>query len=118
MVDNFVRRFKVDRVIDGDTVEGTIDFGFHHKWSRVVIRLAGINTPEKGQKGYLDATLHLKHLVSKNADNVVNLLVENYQDKTFGRFIGQLYVVDDASKSVIDINQEMLDSGHAVPYMK
>lgn len=114
MVDNFVRRFTVTRVIDGDTVEGTIDFGFHVKQENVRVRLLGINTPETYQKGYEEAKLHLKDLVTRGQ---VHLHVPNYDKKTFDRLLGMLYVVDRETQRLININQDLLDEGFAVPYM-
>jgi micrococcal nuclease len=116
MVDNFVRRYKVDRVIDGDTVEGTLDFGFHVKREKVKVRLLGIDTPERGMKGFDEATLFLKSLIGKDYNYTVHLHVPNYDRKTFDRFLGILYVVDE-HQQVININQEMLDNGYAVPYL-
>jgi micrococcal nuclease len=117
MIDQFVRRFTITKVIDGDTVEGTVDYGFHQKGERVKVRLLDINTPERGQKGYEDATLYLKSLISKDLENTVHLHIPNYSAKTFDRYLGVLYVVDSETQQVTNINQEMLDSGHAVPYL-
>ena len=36
---------KLDRVVDGDTVDATVDLGFD-TWKFIRIRLVGINTPE------------------------------------------------------------------------
>ena len=35
----------VDRVVDGDTIDVTIDLGFK-TWKKVRVRMEGINTPE------------------------------------------------------------------------
>lgn len=115
MIDNFVRRFQVTRVVDGDTLVGTVDLGFHTKWEEVTIRLLGIDTPERGQEGYHEATEYLSSLVQRGK---CHLLVTNYDKKTFGRYLGQLTVVDDETQQEININQEMLDKGFAVPFMQ
>jgi endonuclease YncB( thermonuclease family) len=46
---------KVSRVIDGDT--------FQLSRPLVKIRVCGIDTPEKGQRGYLDATRYVQALM-------------------------------------------------------
>lgn len=45
----------VKRWIDGDTVDLDVDLGFK-VWSGQRFRLAGINTPEKGEVGCQEAT--------------------------------------------------------------
>lgn len=48
---------RVVRWVDGDTVEADVDLGFT-VWVRVRFRLYGIDTPERGQPGYDEATMH------------------------------------------------------------
>lgn len=48
-MDTYWRRARIERVIDGDTVEATIDLGFHLT-ARYRLRLLGIDTPELSAK--------------------------------------------------------------------
>ena len=41
----YIYNAKLGRVVDGDTVDATVDLGFD-TWKKVRIRLVGINTPE------------------------------------------------------------------------
>ena len=41
----------VDRVVDGDTVDFIVDLGFSVK-IKIRTRLAGVDTPERGQKDF------------------------------------------------------------------
>ena len=56
-------RFSVfsDRVIDGDTFV----------MDRTKIRIWGVDTPERDQFGYAQATDHLRHIIDKNELNCV-----------------------------------------------
>lgn len=80
---------EVARVIDGDTVEMT---------SGEVVRLAGIDTPEKGQCGFTEASDALADLV---LDKSVTVVVAGEDDK-YGRTIAYLDVDDkDAGKELL-----------------
>ena len=48
---------KVKKIIDGDTLQLE---------NKKFIRLAGIDTPEKGKKGYLQAKDDLKRIIGKS----------------------------------------------------
>ena len=41
----YIYNAKLDRVVDGDTVDALVDLGFD-TWKKVRIRLVGINAPE------------------------------------------------------------------------
>ena len=41
----YIYNAKLDRVVDGDTVDATVDLGFD-TWKHIRVRLVGINTPE------------------------------------------------------------------------
>ena len=43
--DAFVYHADLERVIDGDTIDVTIDLGFNVKLHKQRVRLAGIDTP-------------------------------------------------------------------------
>lgn len=104
----------VDRVVDGDTIDISIDLGFDlTKKERV--RLAGIDTPEKRTKdlaekkmGYQATEFLEMHLMEAK-----NLTVRTEKDGKFGRMLGWLYKTDEDTQS---INQLMIDKGYAWPY--
>lgn len=45
----------IDKVVDGDTVDAQVDMGFF-SFTKERFRLARINTPERGQPGFDEAT--------------------------------------------------------------
>ena len=104
----------VDRVVDGDTIDISIDLGFDlTKKERV--RLAGIDTPEKRTKdskekemGYQATEFLEMHLME-----ATKLTVRTEKDGKFGRMLGWLYKTD---KDTTSINQIMIDKGYAWAY--
>ena len=104
----------VDRVVDGDTIDISIDLGFDlTKKERV--RLAGIDTPEKRTKdskekemGYQATEFLEMHLME-----ATKLTVRTEKDGKFGRMLGWLYKTDEDTTS---INQIMIDKGYAWSY--
>ena len=105
-------RLNVSRVIDGDTFEGRLDNGGNpgvNPWAieltRIVIRISGIDAPERGQFYGDVATLHLHWLISGKA---VGLKLK--QRDSYGRWIATAYL-DGA-----DIAEELLQQGLAWHY--
>jgi len=104
----------LDRIVDGDTIDISIDLGFDlTKKERV--RLAGIDTPEKRTKnpkekemGYQATEFLEMHLME-----ATNLTVKTEKDGKFGRMLGWLYKSEEDTMS---INQIMIDKGYAWPY--
>ena len=104
----------VDRIVDGDTIDISIDLGFDlTKKERV--RLAGIDTPEKRTKnqkekemGYQATEFLEMHLMEAK-----KLTVKTEKEGKFGRMLGWLYKSDEDTMS---INQIMIDKGYAWAY--
>lgn len=84
----------LDRVIDGDTVDATIDLGFD-TWKKTRIRFYGINTPEsrtrdlEEKKRGLAAKDRLIEILKANDDKFV---LKSYGVGIYGRCLGELYV--------------------------
>ena len=104
----------VDRVVDGDTIDISIDLGFDlTKKERV--RLAGIDTPEKRTKdqkekemGYQATEFLEMHLMEAK-----KLTVKTEKEGKFGRMLGWLYKSETDTTS---INQIMIDKGYTWSY--
>lgn len=96
-------------VVDGDTVDLVIDMGFRNSSERR-IRLANIDTPERGQEGFQEAKEYMvEMLLGKEC------FVQSYKSGTFGRWIGDLFL-ELSDGTLMNINQHMLDTELAVPY--
>ena len=114
------RVVEINRVVDGDTIDVTIDLGFDlYKKERV--RVAGVNTPEKRTRdleekalGY-DATHWLEDklngAISGDDDLVIRTELVGGTGK-YGRLLGWLYIGD----NTISINEQMIAAGYAWEY--
>tara|TARA_Y100000004_G_scaffold80492_1_gene90482 strand:+ start:37 stop:372 length:336 start_codon:yes stop_codon:yes gene_type:complete len=58
---------KVDRVVDGDTVDFIVDLGFNIN-IKIRTRLVGVDTPERGHEDWRKATEECARLLSSVAD--------------------------------------------------
>lgn len=102
------RHVKVVRVIDGDTVTLSVDMGNKITWNEN-FRLNGIDTPEKNQLGYADATTYLIQLLKDGVSRI-----ETFKPDKFGRWLVDIYVA--VSGGELLVNQQMIANGHAKPY--
>lgn len=114
------RVIKINRVVDGDTIDVTIDLGFDlYKKERV--RVAGVDTPEKRTRNLeekalgIDATNWLKDkltgAVAGDDDLVIRTELVGGTGK-YGRLLGWLYIGD----NTISINEQMIAAGYAWDY--
>ena len=106
----------INRIIDGDTIDVTIDLGFsiniNHR-----IRVAGIDSPEKRTRNIaekalgLDATEWMTKHLENAPDLIIKTAVEGSMGK-YGRVLGWLYIDD----SQISLNEQMIEEGFAWKY--
>tara|TARA_Y100000593_G_C4198684_1_gene280690 strand:- start:23 stop:439 length:417 start_codon:yes stop_codon:yes gene_type:complete len=112
----YIYKARLDRVIDGDTIDANIDLGFDitvHKR----IRLAGIDTPEsrtrdlEEKKRGLASKARLIELLDKGS-----LVIESKEVGKYGRVLGVLIVYPDSLDLPININDTLVREGYAVEY--
>ena len=114
----------VDKVVDGDTIDCTIDLGFK-TWKKVRVRMEGINTPEsrtrdlKEKERGLAAKARLEEILNFN-DNKCILHISGLGK--FGRALASVFV-DSLSPiegedgiTLINVNKQLIEEGHAVEY--
>ena len=114
------RVIEINKVLDGDTIDVTIDLGFDlYKKERV--RIAGVDTPEKRTRNLeekalgLDATEWLKDKLEGAINGDDDLIIRTELDGgvgKYGRLLGWCYIGD----SVVSLNEQMIDQGYAWPY--
>ena len=96
----------VDRVVDGDTVDLIVDYGFNLK-QKQRIRLLNVDTPERGFPNFQLATMTLKRLLDQascqNPDHCVRL--RSYKTGKYGRWLGHITSMD----GTIDVNKELAE---------
>ncbi len=115
----FEYRCKLDRVVDGDTVDLRVDLGFNiHIKER--FRLANIDAPEsrtrnrEEKKKGLASTAFLEGLL-----DTISMKVKTDKDAKgkYGRWIGTIYVSESEDPKLLDwmdVNTMMIESGYAV----
>ena len=111
---------EINRVLDGDTIDVTIDLGFDlYKKERV--RVAGVDTPEKRTRGLeekalgIDATNWLKKKLEDTiaGEDELSIRTELVGGMgKYGRLLGWLYIGED----LISLNELMIDEGYAWEY--
>jgi micrococcal nuclease len=97
---------KVVRWIDGDTVELTIDLGFHLSYTSH-FRLEGVDTPERGRAGYATA----RDFCNAWAPPGTEVVGVTSKDDKYGRFL--IYLKGEVGPS---INAQLLEAGLALSY--
>ena len=87
---------KINRVIDGDTVDLDIDLGFDITISHRV-RLKDINAPETRTKDLEEKTrgLAAKVWLEEQLSREGEWIIETYKEDKYGRILGTLYLVGD-----------------------
>jgi len=112
---------KIDKVLDGDTIDVTIDLGFDlYKKERV--RIAGVDTPEKRTRDLeekelgIDATNWLKKkledTIAGDGDELtIRTELEGGVGK-YGRLLGWLYI----NEEQVSLNEQMITEGYAWAY--
>jgi micrococcal nuclease len=114
------RVVEINRVLDGDTIDVTIDLGFDlYKKERV--RVAGVDTPEKRTRDLeekelgIDATNWLKEklegALAGDDDLVIRTELVGGVGK-YGRLLGWLYLGD----GNVSLNEQMIEEGYAWEY--
>ena len=111
---------KINKVLDGDTIDVTIDLGFDlYKKERV--RIAGVDTPEKRTRNLeekalgLDATNWLKDKLTETIKGEDELTIRTELKGgvgKYGRLLGWLYV----GEYNVSLNEKMIEEGYAWSY--
>ena len=111
---------KINKVVDGDTIDVTIDLGFDlYKKERV--RIAGVDTPEKRTRDLeekalgLDATAWMKDKLTETIKGDEELIIRTELKGgtgKYGRLLGWLYV----GEGDISLNEQMITEGYAWAY--
>jgi endonuclease YncB( thermonuclease family) len=110
----------IDKVLDGDTIDVTIDLGFDlYKKERV--RVAGVDTPEKRTRDLEEKELgiHATNWLKEKLDGAIagddELTVRTELHGgvgKYGRLLGWLYIGDGS----LSLNEQMITEGYAWEY--
>mgnify|MGYP003120817169 CR=1 FL=1 len=116
----YTYNIKLDRVIDGDTVDAIIDLGFNVSVKKRV-RFSGVNTPESRTRDLEEKKrgLAAKDRVKELLEGCNRIQLTSYGVGKYGRCLGELHidVVDGKEKMTLEsVNQLLIKEGHAVEY--
>lgn len=103
----------VTNVVDGDTIDVTIDLGFNI-FTNMRLRLNGVDTKETNSK-----ILEERELAAKAKHFIIDMtlgkgvMLETFKPDKYGRYLANVYLMDLDNTS---INQKLIENGLAVPY--
>ena len=115
--DPYIYRIKqVLKVVDGDTIDASIDLGFDISLEKR-IRLAGIDTPESRTTNVKEKSMGLesKEWLKKTLEGAKDILIKTeLPDSTekYGRIIGHLFI----NGQETSLNNQMITDGYALAY--
>jgi micrococcal nuclease len=102
---------KLDRVVDGDTVDALVDLGFN-TWKKVRIRMMGMNAPESRTRDLEEKKLGLAakaRLVEMLGNGEFTL--QSHGVGKYGRCLGEIF-----KENEVSINRQLINEGHATEY--
>jgi micrococcal nuclease len=113
----YVYRCKINKVVDGDTVEIDLDLGFNIVLAKQKVRMAGIDTPEsrtsneeEKKRGMISKKKLAEKLPIGSWQKIQTMKADSNDDK-FGRILGVFLMEDGMS-----LNNWLIDNNYAVLY--
>tara|TARA_B100001094_G_scaffold237098_1_gene232284 strand:- start:12030 stop:12497 length:468 start_codon:yes stop_codon:yes gene_type:complete len=116
----------LEKVVDGDTIDVTLDLGFD-VCTRQRVRLLGIDTPESRTRDLEEKKFGLlskkklkewclKAVASEKDDIEIQLRCPEADSRgKFGRILAEVWVCEDGEWT--NVNEWMCREGYAVPYV-
>ena len=119
-MEKYIYRAKLDRVVDGDTVDALIDVGFDI-WFKKRIRFKGVDTWESRTRNLEEKALGLKakartkELLEKVSSKSGYFRIKSYGLGKYGRVLADIFIVDKDGKQW-NVNKTLISEGHAYVY--
>jgi len=119
-MEKYIYRGKLERVVDGDTIDALIDVGFDI-WVKKRIRYKGIDTWEsrtrnlEEKKKGLAAKERNKELLEKVSSKSGYFRLRSYGVGKYGRVLADIFIQDKEGKDIC-INESLITEGHAYVY--
>jgi micrococcal nuclease len=107
----FVYNATLERIVDGDTIDVTLDLGFNVKLHNQRCRLAGIDTPESRTTNLEEKALGLKAKERLKELCIGSFKIQSLGTGKYGRILAIPYTEDGQ-----DVCQMLVSEGHAVEY--
>jgi micrococcal nuclease len=119
-MEKYIYRAKLDRVVDGDTVDALIDVGFDI-WFKKRIRFMGLDTwesrtrdLEEKKKGKL-AKERTRQLLEEVSSKPGYFRIKSHGLGKYGRVLGEIFIMDKDGKQW-SVNETLITEGHAYVY--
>ena len=115
-----IYKAKLDRVVDGDTVDALIDVGFDI-WFKKRIRFKGVDTWESRTRNLEEKALGLKakartkELLEKVSSKSGYFRIKSYGLGKYGRVLADVFIMDKDGKQW-NVNKTLISEGHAYIY--
>lgn len=119
-MEKYIYRCKLDRVIDGDTVDAMIDVGFNI-WIKRRLRFKGMNAWESRTRNLEEKKLGLAakdrliELLTEVSKNPGFFRIKSYGEGKYGRVLAELFIMDNDG-NVLNVNETLIAEGHAHEY--
>ena len=119
-MEKYIYRAKLDRVVDGDTIDAMIDLGFD-TWVKRRIRFKGVDTWEsrtrdlEEKKRGLAAKARTKELLTKVSNKPKLFRLKSYGTGKYGRVLGEIFIADKEGTQMC-VNELLVTEGHAYKY--
>ena len=119
-MEKYIYRGKLERVVDGDTIDAIIDVGFDI-WVKKRIRYKGIDTWESRTRDLaekakgLEAKARNKELLMEVSSKSGYFRLKSHGVGKYGRVLGEIFIIDN-NKNTICINNQLISEGHAYVY--
>ena len=119
-MEKYIYRGKLDRVVDGDTIDALIDVGFDI-WVKKRIRYKGIDTWESRTRNLeekakgLEAKQRNKDLLEVVSSKPGYFRLKSYGVGKYGRVLGEIFIEDKDGLQMC-INDTLVTEGHAYVY--
>ena len=119
-MEKYIYRGKLERVVDGDTIDALIDVGFDI-WIKKRIRYSGIDTWESRTRNLeekakgLEAKARNKELLLEVSSKSGYFRLKSFGVGKYGRVLGEIYIEDKEGKQY-NINKTLISEGHAYVY--
>ncbi len=110
----FIYNAVVQSIYDGDTIRVDIDLGFGTWIKNVSLRLHGIDAFEiRGEEREMG--LKAKEFLIEKIPPFSEVVIHTYKDRKekYGRYLAIVY-----DKNGMNINQQLIVEGYAVPYLQ
>ena len=119
-MNKYIYRGKLERVVDGDTIDALIDVGFDI-WIKKRIRYSGIDTWESRtrdldeKKKGLAAKARNKELLKEISSKSGYFRLKSHGVGKYGRVLGEIFIMDSDGRQW-NINETLIKEGHAYVY--